>query len=77
MNSRLLLYVYIMELMMIAVTPEYIVDKDSKKKSVILKMDEWERILDEIEELEDIRAYDKVKDIDEKFISFDEAVKDL
>jgi PHD/YefM family antitoxin component YafN of YafNO toxin-antitoxin module len=39
----------------------YITDDKGKKVSVILSIKEYERMLDELEELEDIRAYDKVK----------------
>lgn len=43
---------------MIQLHPKYIFDKISHKKSVIISFLEWENIINEMEELEDIRAYD-------------------
>jgi PHD/YefM family antitoxin component YafN of YafNO toxin-antitoxin module len=40
---------------------QFITDEKGKKVSVILSVKEYERMLEELEELEDIRAYDKVK----------------
>ncbi len=46
---------------MVALHPEFVVDKKAAKKAVILPFAEWRRLMEEIEELEDIRAYDKAK----------------
>jgi len=43
----------------------FITDDKGKKVSVILSIKEYERMLEELEELEDIRIYDKVKDLNE------------
>jgi PHD/YefM family antitoxin component YafN of YafNO toxin-antitoxin module len=39
----------------------YIVDENGKRVSVILTVEEYERLLEELEELEDIRAYGEAK----------------
>jgi PHD/YefM family antitoxin component YafN of YafNO toxin-antitoxin module len=39
----------------------YVVDENGKRVSVILDIEEYERLLEELEELEDIRAYDEAK----------------
>lgn len=39
----------------------YIVDETGKRVSVVLPVEEYERLLEEAEELEDIRAYDEAK----------------
>jgi len=44
---------------MITVHPEYVADEKQRLKSVILSVAEWERVVEDIEELDDIRAYDK------------------
>ena len=49
---------------MIALHPEYIVDKHDHKKSVVLPFDEWEMLISDIEELDDIRAFDVAKSKD-------------
>lgn len=39
----------------------YVVDENGKRVSVILPVEEYERMVEELEELEDIRAYDEAK----------------
>lgn len=62
---------------MFSIHPEYIVDEKQHKKSVVLPYSEWEKILEEIEELEDIRAYDKAKNQDDEVIPFEQAVQEI
>jgi hypothetical protein len=44
-----------------AVTPRYLVDEHRTPTDVVLTIDEWRRVLEELEELEDIRAYDEAR----------------
>lgn len=46
---------------MIAIHPQYITDHSGKKISAVLPINEFESILDELEELEDIKLYDESK----------------
>ena len=62
---------------MIALHPEYIIDQSEHKKAVILPFNEWEKLLAEIEELEDIRAYDNAKSDDDEIIPFEQAVEEI
>lgn len=41
--------------------PQYITDEQGKRVSVVLSMKQWQQILEELEELDDIRLYDAVK----------------
>lgn len=52
--------------------PQYITDKKGKKLSVVISMDQYKRMLEELEELEDIRLYDAVKARKEKSIPFNQ-----
>ena len=45
-------------------TPQYITDNKGNKLSVILPMKEYKKIMEELEELEDIRLYDEAKNND-------------
>jgi hypothetical protein len=54
---------------MIALHPQYITDNKGKKLSAILPMDEFKTILDELEDLEDIRLYDESKNDNEPAIA--------
>lgn len=46
---------------MITINPQYIKDSKGKKSMVILPIKEFEDLLEELEELEDIRLYDEAK----------------
>jgi hypothetical protein len=50
--------------------PQYITDKKGKKLSVVISLMEYKKILEELEELEDIRLYDSVNARKEKSIPF-------
>ncbi len=50
--------------------PQYIIDKKGKKLSVVISINEYKKMLEELEELEDIRLYDAVKARKEKSIPF-------
>jgi hypothetical protein len=49
---------------MISVHPQYIKDNNGKKSFVILPAKEFDALLENMEELEDIRLYDQAKDED-------------
>lgn len=46
---------------MIKIHPQYVVDENQQRKAVLLPSEEWEKILEELEELDDIRACDEAK----------------
>jgi hypothetical protein len=56
---------------------EYIVDENLNKKSVVIPYSEWQEIIEEMEELDEIRAYDRSKQEDDSFIDFDQAVAEI
>ena len=62
---------------MVNVHPEYVVDEKQRRKAVLLPVDEWEQIVQELEELDDIRAYDDAKSGPQETIPFDEAVREI
>lgn len=62
---------------MLVIHPEYVVDEQHRKKAVILPFSEWEQVMEEIEELEDIRAYDRAKSIEDEIIPFEQAVQEI
>ncbi|MCG3197189.1 MAG: hypothetical protein GHCLOJNM_01674 [bacterium] len=62
---------------MVTVHPNYVVDEQENRKSVILSMEEWERIVDELEELDDIRAYDAAKAKSQEAVLFEQAVREI
>ncbi|AFL73536.1 hypothetical protein [Thiocystis violascens] len=57
---------------------EYIVDEHLNKKSVIIPYSEWMEIVEEMEELDDIRAYDQAKqEAGDEVLDFDQAVAEI
>ena len=59
---------------MVKVHPEYVVDKERRTKAVLLPVSEWDQV---VEELDDIRAFDKAKASSEENIPFDQAVREI
>ena len=55
------------------VNPQYITDKTGKKISVVLPMKDFEAIMEELEEFEDIKLYDEAKKSNEPSIPIDKA----
>ena len=58
-------------------TPEYIVDEQGKRTKVILDIEEYEKLLEELEELEDIRACNEVKALGEDAIPLEQAIEEI
>ncbi len=59
---------------MIDLRPEYLVDANSQRKAVVLTMAEWSEILEALEELDDIRAYDAAKAQKDEAMPFEMAL---
>ena len=55
--------------------PEFVVDDQNRKKAVVLPISEWKHIVKELEELDDIRAYDKAKSQPSEPVEFDQAAR--
>ena len=55
---------------MITLHPEYIVDEQSRRKAVLLPLAEWDRILEDLEDLDDIRSFDTAKAGSQETIPF-------
>jgi hypothetical protein len=60
---------------MVTVHPHYITDNTGKKIFVVLPIEEFKNIIEELAELEDIRLYDEAKISTEPSIPIDEAFK--
>lgn len=52
--------------------PQYITDEHGKRVSVVLPIQQWQQVIDELEELDDIRLYDEVKARNEPTISLED-----
>lgn len=54
---------------------QYITDKAGKKTSVIVPIDEYKKMIEALEELDDVRLYDEAKQDTNGSIPFDEYLK--
>jgi hypothetical protein len=55
----------------------YVVDKLGNRVGVVLDMEEYQKLLADIEELESIRAFDQAKTSGETPIPFEQAVSEI
>jgi hypothetical protein len=62
---------------MIQLHEEYVVDEAGNRKAVLIPISEWNRVVELLEELEDIRAYDEAKKHPSKPIPFEQAVAQI
>lgn len=58
---------------MVTIHPQYVTNSEGKRVSVILPMKDFKAIMEELEELDDIRLYDEAKKSNETSIPVDEA----
>jgi hypothetical protein len=65
------------ETMGVTLNPQYVVDTEHSTKAVMLSIEEWNQILEELEELEDIRSYDEAKAGLQETVLFEEAVRQI
>jgi hypothetical protein len=62
---------------MVNLHPEYVVDDEDNKKAMILPMDEWEKVMEELKELEDKRLYDAAETGNEESVPVEQAVAEI
>jgi len=62
---------------MIEIHEEYLVDENGNKKAIVLPLSEWQEIKEDLEELDDIKIYDKAKSKPSESVPFEEAVQQI
>ena len=63
--------------MVIGIKERYIVDENGSRIGVLLDVDDYQRLLEELEELESIRAYDAAKTSGDEVIPFEQAIAEI
>jgi PHD/YefM family antitoxin component YafN of YafNO toxin-antitoxin module len=56
---------------------KYIVDANGNKVEVVIDYESFKHLMEEVEELEAIRAFDKAKSVNEEMIPLEEALKQV
>jgi PHD/YefM family antitoxin component YafN of YafNO toxin-antitoxin module len=59
------------------ISPQYITDQAGNRISVVLSVKEFEQLMDELEELEDIRLYKKAKAVIQPSIPLEKAFEEV
>ena len=62
---------------MSTVTPRFLVDEHQQPTDVVLTIDQWREILEKLEELEDIQAYDNAKAGPQDAVPLTQAIDEL
>ena len=62
---------------MVAFNEKYVMDKSGKTVGVLLDVEEFRRIVEDLEELDSIRAFDTAKSSGEQPIPFDQAIAEI
>jgi len=62
---------------MVTLHPEYLVDEQQRRKAVVLSVAEWERVIEELEDLDDIRAFDRAKSGSQDAVPLERAVREI
>ncbi|MCI4625918.1 MAG: hypothetical protein L3V56_08145 [Candidatus Magnetoovum sp. WYHC-5] len=58
-------------------TEKFIIDNNGKCTEVILSIEDYKKILKELEELESIRAYDEATASGDEVIPLDQAIREI
>ena len=62
---------------MIRFDEQYLVDEEGNRKAVVVPISSWQQILEALEELDDIRAYDEAKRERSDPIPFEQAISEI
>ncbi len=62
---------------MVKLKEQFLVDKDGNRIGVLIGMDDYRQLLEQLEELDAIRAYDAAKSANDDAVPFDEAVEEI
>jgi hypothetical protein len=55
----------------------YVVNEKGERISVLLDIQDYRKLLEELEELESLRAYDAAKSSGDEIISFEQAIEEI
>lgn len=64
-------------IIMDSVSPRYVVDDQQVPTDVVLTIQQWQQIVEELHELADIRAYDEAKSCQQKSVSLEQLKREL
>jgi hypothetical protein len=60
-----------------AINERYLTDEQGNRVAVVLNLEEYSKILEELEELDDLRAFDEAKSSREQPILIEQAITEI
>jgi len=60
-----------------ALRQQFIEDKQGQRIAVLMPIDQYNKMLEQLEEIDDVKAYDAAKAGDDEIIPFDQAVNEI
>ena len=60
-----------------ALRRQFILNKQGKPIAVLIPIDQYDKILEQLEEIDDIRAYDAAEAEEDEIIQFDQALNEI
>jgi PHD/YefM family antitoxin component YafN of YafNO toxin-antitoxin module len=63
--------------MTVAAKEQYVIDENGTRTAVLIDLEYYQKLLEALDELESIRAYDEAKESGDEIISFDQAVQEI
>ena len=60
-----------------ALRQQFIEDSQGKRIAVLMPIDQYDKMMEQLEEIDDIRAYDAAKAEEDEVIPFDQAVREI
>ena len=58
-----------------AAKERFLIDENGTRTAVLIDVEYYQKLLDALEELESIRAYDEAKESGDEIVSFEQAVQ--
>lgn len=62
---------------MVAIKQQFIKDKQGQSIAILMPIDQYNKMLEQLEEIDDIKAYDAAKAKDDEIIPFDQAINEI
>jgi PHD/YefM family antitoxin component YafN of YafNO toxin-antitoxin module len=56
---------------------QYVVDEHGNRSAVLVPLADWQRVLEDLEEIDDTREYDEAKGRPSEPVAFDQAIQEI
>ena len=60
-----------------ATKERFVIDENGTRTAVLIDVEYYQKLLDALEELESIRAFDEAKESGDEIVSFEQAVQEI